>query len=138
MIPAANKDFNNTIKEWYNKLSSVADSNLSLENRIVVSEPYNIQTEWRLWIVEKRVVAASKYCERFRLQKEEGCPAEVVSFAEQRCREYTPHDVFVMDVCLSGEEYYIVECGCMNGAGFYKGNIEQIVKAVSGYFRTLF
>jgi hypothetical protein len=35
----------------------------------------------------------------------------------QRC---TMHDVLVMDVCLSGDEYYIVECGGMNGAGFTK------------------
>lgn len=121
------------IKEWYDKLSSVADI-----GKIVVSEPYNIQAEWRLWIVKKKVVAASKYREYFRLKKEEGCPPEVVSFAEQRCLEYTPHDVFVMDVCLSGNQYYIVECGCMNGAGFYKANIESIVKSVTDYFVTLF
>lgn len=122
------------IKEWYNKLSSVPDNNLSLNTKIVASEPYNIQTEWRLWIVEKKVVAASKYRESFRLKKEEGCPAGVISFAERRCIEYTPHDVFVMDVCLSGDGYYIVECGCMNGAGFYKAKIDSIVKAVTDYF----
>lgn len=58
----------------------------------------------------------------------------VVSFAEARCREYTPHDVFVMDICLSGDHYYIIECGCMNGAGFYKADIGEIVKPVSRYF----
>lgn len=126
------------IKEWYDKLSTAANTNLSLDSKIVVSKPYNIQTEWRLWIVEKKVITASKYREYFRLKKEEGCPAEVVSFAEHRCLEYTPHDVFVMDVCRSGDEYYIVECGCMNGAGFYKANIEHIVKSVSNYFLTLF
>jgi hypothetical protein len=122
------------IKEWYNKLSSLANINLSLNTKIVVSELYNIQIEWRLWIIEKKVVAASKYRELFRLKKEEGCPAEVVSFAENRCIEYTPHDVFVMDVCLSGDGYYIVECGCMNGAGFYKAKIESIVKSATDYF----
>lgn len=126
------------IKEWYEKLFSITNSNLSLNGKIVVSEPYNIQIEWRLWIVQKKVVAASKYREYFRLSKGEGCPAEVVSFAEQRCQEYTPHNVFVMDICLSGDDYYIVECGCMNGAGFYKANIEQIVRSVSDYFITLF
>jgi hypothetical protein len=121
------------IKNWYEKLSVVANTNFSLDSKIVVSEPYNIQTEWRLWIVERKVIAASKYRENFRLKKEEGCPAEVITFAEQRCLEYTPHDVFVMDVCLSGDNYYIVECGCMNGAGFYKANIEKIVRSVSDY-----
>jgi hypothetical protein len=99
-----------------------------------VSEPYNIQCEWRLWIVNKKVITASKYREYFRLKKEEGCPKEVIEFAEERCLEYTPHNVFVMDICLSGDEYYIMECGCMNGAGFYRANIENIVKSVTDYF----
>lgn len=122
------------IGEWYEKLKTVENTNLSLESKIIVSEPYNIHYEWRLWIVNKKVVAASKYREYFKLRKEEGCPADVVSFAEKRCQEYTPHKVFVMDICLCGNEYFIVECGCMNGAGFYKANIENIVSAVTDYF----
>lgn len=122
------------IGDWYEKLKVVENTNLSLESKIVVSEPYNIKYEWRLWVVNKKVVAASKYREYFKLRKEEGCPADVVSFAEERCQQYTPHDVFVMDICLCGDEYFIVECGCMNGAGFYKADIENIVKNVTKYF----
>lgn len=122
------------IKNWFDTLVTVENNNLSPESRIVVSEPYNIQYEWRLWIVNKKVVAASKYREYFKLRKEEGCPPAVRIFAEERCQEYTPHDVFVMDICLCGDEYYIVECGGVNGAGFYKANIDNIVTNVSDYF----
>ena len=125
------------IEKWYQSLKEIENVDLSLESKIVVSEPYNIKYEWRLWIVNKKVVAASKYREYFKLKKERGCPTEIILFAEQRCQEYTPHDVFVMDVCLSGDEFYIVECGCMNGAGFYKADIESIVKNVSDYFLAL-
>lgn len=122
------------IASWYERLKAIDNTNLSLESKIVVSEPYNIQYEWRLWIVNKKVVAASKYREYFKLTTEEGCPDDVVSFAEERCKKYTPHDVFVMDICLCGDEYFIVECGCMNGAGFYKANIDDIVTHVTAYF----
>lgn len=122
------------IASWYNKLREVENINLTAESKIIVSEPYNIHYEWRLWIVNKKVVAASKYREYFKLKKEEGCPPAVVSFAEDRCQQYTPHDVFVMDICLCGDEYYIVECGCMNGAGFYHANIDNIVSHVTDYF----
>lgn len=123
----------NEIKEWYTQLS-----NVDLDNdRIVVSEPYNIQYEWRLWIVNKQVIAASKYRHYFKLAKKEGCPQHVVDFAKARCEEYTPHDIFVMDICLCGDEYFIVECGGMNGAGFYKARVGDIVKAVSIYFAGL-
>ncbi|WP_295128465.1 ATP-grasp domain-containing protein [uncultured Chitinophaga sp.] len=122
------------IARWYEQLKAVENTNLTPDSPIVAGEPYNIAAEWRLWIVNKEVVAASKYREYFRLKKEEGCPDPVKAFAEARCREYAPHDVFVMDICLCGDTYYIVECGSMNGAGFYNARIEDIVEAVSGYF----
>lgn len=124
------------INDWYQKLKAIENTNLSPDSKIVVSEPYNIQYEWRLWIVNKKVVASSKYREYFKLKKEEGCPTDVIAFAEERCQQYTPHDVFVMDICLCGDEYFIVECGCMNGAGFYKANIGNIVTNVTEYFLT--
>lgn len=125
------------IRDWYEKLKKAGNTSLSLESKVVVSEPYNIQYEWRLWIVNKKVVAASMYREYFRLRKEEGCPKEVIAFVEERCLQYTPHDVFVMDICLCGNEYFIVECGCMNGAGFYKAKITDIVESVTSYFTAL-
>jgi hypothetical protein len=122
------------IKNWYDKLKMFDNTSLSLDSKIIVSEPYHLNYEWRLWIVNKRVVAASKYREDFNLKKERGCPAAVIQFAEQRCLEYTPHDVFVMDICETGNSYYIVECGCLNSAGFYNADIAAIVSSVTEYF----
>lgn len=79
------------IGDWYEKLRAVENTDLSSESKIDVSEPYNIYFEWRLWILNKKVVASSKYREYFNLRKEEGCPAAVVDFAEERCKQYTPH-----------------------------------------------
>jgi hypothetical protein len=121
------------IAEWYGKLRQTENSGLSLDTKIVVGEPYNIRKEWRLWIVNKQVVAASQYREYFQLKKVAGCPADVIAFAEQCCQHYTPHDIFVMDVGLCADTYYIIECGCMNSAGFYRADIETIVKEVSTY-----
>ena len=121
----------------YEKLKIIENTNLDLESKIIVSEPYNIKTEWRLWIVNGKVVASSKYRQYFKLKKEEGCPEEVKKFAEERCAEYTPHNCFVMDIALCGDSYYIVECGGMNSAGFYKANISDIVSSVTEYFSTL-
>lgn len=125
------------IKTWYDQLNVVENTNLSPDTPIVVSAPYNIKYEWRLWIVNGKVITASKYRTYFKLTKEAGCPAEVIAFAENRCREYTPHAVFVMDVCLCGDDFYIVECGCMNAAGFYKADVTAIVAAVSAYFANI-
>jgi len=122
------------VKDWYSKLISSDSRVLTIDSKIIVSEPYNLRYEWRLWIVNKKVIASSKYREEFRLKKERGCPEPVVKFAEDRCLEYTPHDIFVMDICQTGDEFYIVECGCMNSAGFYASDIRAIVKMVTEYF----
>jgi hypothetical protein len=122
------------IVSWYARLTMFDNISLSLESKIVVSEPYHLRYEWRLWIVNNHVVTASKYREDFKLKKERGCPLDVIQFAEQRCLEYTPHDVFVMDICQTGDAYYIVECGCLNSAGFYHADIGAIVNSVTEYF----
>lgn len=122
------------VTDWYNSLTAIENLRLLDNTKIIVSEPYNIRCEWRLWIVNKQVIAATKYREYFTLRTEKGCPTEVVTFAEERCQEYTPHDIFVMDVCICGDDYYIVECGCVNSAGFYDANVDEIVKQVSDYY----
>jgi hypothetical protein len=122
------------IRDWYDKLKMFDNTSLSLDSKIVVSEPYHLRYEWRLWIVNKQVVAASKYREDFKLKKERGCPEAVIQFAKQRCHEYIPHNIFVMDICETGNSYYIVECGCLNSAGFYKADINAIVSSVTEYF----
>jgi hypothetical protein len=124
------------IKNWFEKLKMFDNTSLSLDSKIVVSEPYHLRYEWRLWIVNKQVVAGSKYREDFKLKKERGCPREVIQFAEKRCLEYTPHDLFVMDICETGDSYFIVECGCLNSAGFYAADIPTIVGSVTEYFST--
>jgi hypothetical protein len=60
----------------------------------------------------------------------------VTKFAEDCCRIYTPHDVFVMDVALRSGNYYIIECNCFNDSGFYDHDLEEIVKNINDYMRS--
>ena len=124
-------------RKWFEGLRQVENADVSGASKIVVGEPFNLGREWRLWCVGGRVVAASQYRNRFELAKERGCPKEVVDFAEARCLTFTPHPIFVMDVCESAGELYIVECNCMNAAGFYAADIGTIVEHVSAKARNL-
>jgi hypothetical protein len=121
------------ISAWYEELKMYDNTNLTLDSPIIVGEPYSIAAEWRLWIVNKKVVASSRYRRYFKLDVDPNCPTEVISFAEQRCKEYVPHDIFVMDVCISGDQFYILECGCMNAAGLYAADVHAIVTAVTEF-----
>lgn len=125
------------IETWYKGLVSFENVNLDLDTKIVSCDPYNILKEWRLWIVDKKVVGASQYKDGHQLKKLKDVPIEVIEFAEARCQEYTPHDIFVMDICLCTGELFILECGCMNSAGFYAADVYGIVKSVTDYYENL-
>jgi ATP-grasp domain, R2K clade family 3 len=122
------------IDNWFERVKTFEDMDITKDTKIIIAEPYHITSEWRLWIVNGKVVTASKYRENFKLKKENGCPQNVIEFAELRCKEYKLHDVFVMDIGLCGDTLYIIECGCMNSAGFYNADIDKIVSSVTEYF----
>jgi hypothetical protein len=106
------------------------------ESLILVCKPKKIEKEWRNFIVDGKVVSSSRYCvNRQRSTSCEDVPHEMLKFAEECCKIYTPHDVFVMDVALYDGQYYIVECNCFNDTGFYDHDISEIVKSINEYMR---
>lgn len=107
---------------------------LNEDTKIIVSTPWNIEKEWRNYIVDGKVVTSSMYRKNFRLHKDgKDIPEDMIKFVEDRCEEYMPHKVFAMDIALCGGDYYIIECGCMNSVGLYHSDISKIVKSVSEF-----
>lgn len=122
------------IKDWSKTFTQFDNSNLTEDTKIVVGPPYNIKKEWRNYIVDGKVVASSLYRQDFRLKKSRNdVPEDMIKFVEDRCREYMPHKIFAMDIALCGDEYYIIECGCLNSVGFYDADISKIVKSVTDF-----
>ena len=120
------------IKNWHKNFTKDDNVDLNENTKIIVGEPYNIEKEWRTYVVNKKVVTSSLYRKNFKLNKSrEDAPADMIKFVEDRCKEYQPHDIFAMDIALCGGNYYIIECGCLNSVGFYAADIQKIVKEVS-------
>jgi hypothetical protein len=109
------------------------ESDLTENSKILSGPAYNINKEWRLYIVNGDIVSSSRYCENFRLSKSSiDIPDTMLEFARQRIKEYTPHDKFAMDIASTDDgTYYIIECGCLNSVGFYHSNIEEIIKSIT-------
>lgn len=126
--------------DWYQKLVIAEDMELSLGNTpmlnrntsIVAGPAYRVEKEWRNFIVDGRIVTSSLYRKNFKLNKSSvDIPQSMLSFVHERCSEYLIHRAFVMDIGLCGGEYYIIECGCINSAGFYHADVGKIIEAVS-------
>lgn len=104
---------------------------LSVATQILVGPAYHVEKEWRNFIVDGKVVASTLYRKDHTLFKRREAPQEMLDFVHARCEEYVPHRIFVMDIALCGNSYYIIECGCLNSAGFYVSDVDEIVKVVS-------
>ena len=47
---------------------------------------------------------------------------------------YELNEAFVMDLALTEHGYKIVECGCMNSAGFYRADMQKLLIALEEKF----
>jgi hypothetical protein len=115
---------------------------LNMDSKIYVGPAYNLQREWRNYIVDGKVITSSRYRNNFRLSKSStDIPKEMIEFVEERCKEYTPHEVFAMDIAETRHDdgtmkYYIIECGCMNSVGFYDCDIKKYIEGITEWIRT--
>jgi len=98
---------------------------------ILVGPAYHIKKEWRNFVVNGRVVASTLYRKDHTLNKVREAPSDMLDFVHARCAEYVPSKAFVMDIALCGDEFYIIECGCINSAGFYAADVDVIVEELS-------
>ena len=122
------------IKDWHTRFTKCDAVNLTENTKILAGEAYNISKEWRNYIIDGKVITSSLYREDFRLKKSnQDIPADMIQFVEDRCKEYQPHEIFVMDVALCGGDYYIIECGCWNSVGFYASDVLKNVMAITEY-----
>ena len=107
---------------------------LTEDTKILVGPAYNINKEWRNYIVDGKVITSSMYQKNFKLHKDgKDIPEDMIKFVEERCVEYTPHDIFVMDIAICGGEYFIIECGCLNSVGLYHCDIKKLIQGVSEF-----
>lgn len=87
---------------------------------VVIAPAHGIAAEWRVVVTnEGEVIGNSRYRARGRLNVAPDTPEEVLEFARERARQWSPAPVFVLDVARSGEGLYVVEAQCAHCAGFY-------------------
>jgi hypothetical protein len=123
---------------FFEIVKNSSNPHLNSQKDIAVSTPKTITTEWRSFIVNGKIISTSRYLHEGKfLTSSNAVPPSLIDFIEKVIRQYSPHDIFAIDIALSGEEYRIIECNCFNGTGFYDHNIPAIIRAVNNYLRQL-
>lgn len=123
-----------TVKEFYDwslEARKGLFANVNFDTPIIVAKPYGISAEWRLFVVDHKVVAASQYHKNKRLYKKEGAPNEVYEFAQKVIEKWSPVRAYVLDIGMSAGNCYIIEAQGFNSAGAYHANIENVASAVN-------
>ena len=100
---------------------------------VVVAAPREIGREWRLVVVDDRVVAGSQYAAEGGKCVEPDCPDEVRAFAEAmlgevRCR---PDPIFMVDIAESGGRLWLVELNGFSCSWLYACDLAAVVTAAT-------
>lgn len=98
---------------------------------IVVAKPYGIEAEWRLFVVDNKVISATQYFKKGKLHKSAGAPQDILDFAEKVIQRWNPAPAYTLDLCRSAGNSYIVEAQGFNSAGHYAADIGKVAKAVN-------
>ena len=100
-----------TEDEWKLLLNNSDD----FENfKIQVSTVKNIQKEIRFWVVGGKVITGSQYRLGNRVAYNALYDDDALKFAQDMVDIYQLAEAFVIDICLSDDEWKIVECGCIS------------------------
>lgn len=136
-----NKAFNGNIFsecEWndyvYYTLHNGHTTVLNKDTRIQVSTPKKIYKEIRFWVVDGVVVTGSIYKIGYRVISDEMYDIDAFRFCQSMVDIFQLAVAFVMDVCLTVDGWKIVECGCINHAGFYKADMQKVIIALESYY----
>jgi len=105
------------------------------KTEIQVSSVKDIQREYRFWVIGGKVVTGSMYRLGGRFHVSDQVDPDAVSFAESMVKLWQlDKRGFILDVCLADGQWKIVECGCLNCAGFYAANLPKVLAALEDLF----
>ena len=98
---------------------------------VIVAPAVKIEAEWRTFVVDGDVVAASSYRVDGKANIDAYVPPEVIDLAFEAAGRWQPDTVFCLDVARSEGRYGVIEANCFNASRFYGANAETILAAVS-------
>jgi len=100
------------------------------ETPIQVAPVKRVRQEYRFWVVGAKIAAQSCYKLGGRPFFSIDVPPEASWFCEKMINRFCLARSFVMDVALTETGWKIVECGCINCAGFYKADMQRLIMAL--------
>ncbi len=122
------------LADWHTRLTQTPMQDLTPDTILCFATPKPIIKEWRAFVVNQQVVSACRYMQDGEKNiSTTDVPSEMITFVQDCSQVYVPHPIFVMDIALCNDTYYILECNCFNDTGFYQHDIQAIVQKVNDF-----
>lgn len=130
--------------DWQHRVVALEEdygNSLTKDTLVQVCQPKQIYAEYRFWVVDGKIVTYSLYKRGDRVVYSSDVDQHVIRFADQCIRHGDitlstgnhapqPHRAYVIDVCETPDGMRIVETNTINSAGFYAGNVQDIIMAL--------
>jgi hypothetical protein len=137
---ADNKAFDSGVHDAESFSHAIAQSNMPDGSRAddavaaVVGPPLDIESEYRMFVIDGEVVAASSYRHLQRPDFNAFVPHAAVELALTAASSWMPASAACIDVAVCADGTLgIVEANCINAARFYGANIAAVIEALSSY-----
>lgn len=111
----------------------IPKGSLRHDTLLMLNKPVRILREWRLWVVDGRIVTHSLYREGSRVVYRHEIDEDALEFARHMI-ELNPGyaRAYVMDICRTEAGLKLLETNCLNAAGFYAADLKRLVDAIEG------
>lgn len=121
------------LRRWVKQLDASAPPGpVSGRTPVAVSAVRAIAQEWRLFIINNRVIASSQYREWGMPKLVSGAPVAVSVFAQGAAQRWSPSVAFSMDIAreVSGR-ISIIDCDIINSSALYASDVAAFVSQLS-------
>ncbi|MEM7076391.1 MAG: ATP-grasp domain-containing protein [Pseudomonadota bacterium] len=98
---------------------------------LMLTRPARIFKEWRLWVIEDKIVTHSLYKEGSRVVYRQEIDEDALAFGQQIVQanpSYSP--AYVVDICRTDVGLKMLETNCINAAGFYAADLIKLSSAI--------
>lgn len=100
---------------------------------LMLCRPKAIQKEWRVWIVNTRIITVSLYKEGGRVVYRNEIDDDARAFASAMAKLNPDYALaYVMDICRTADGLFLLETNCINAAGFYAADLVALAAAING------
>ena len=101
------------------------------QNTIIsIASIKNILTEYRLFVVDGKVVTASLYKRGTVVISDSNVDDVIIDFAQKMVDKWQPAKAFVIDIADTDKGLKVIEINNINSAGFYECDVQKIIMAL--------